>query len=175
MKKGQLVNLEWEDPIASAYRREEGNQFMRSYARMLTEDKNKIKRKSSLQLAEDIENFFKTEVWFRWSHVNSKDYGYFINPSISWMGLPQKDFDCWGRFVSSNEWTKRFGGEIDLEFLFYDRVEKLASQVFEVMSDTQENIKQIYVQQKFKTKSRRTQNMKVTGSDFFCCLNMLAM
>ncbi len=137
MKKGQLVNMEWEDPIARAYRREEGNQFMRSYARMLTEDKNKIKGKSSLQLAEDIENFFKTEVRFRWGHVNSKDYGYFINPSISWMGLTQRDFDCWGCFVSSNEWTKRFGGEIDLEFLFYDKVEKLASQVFEVMSDTQ--------------------------------------
>ena len=117
----------------------EGNRLMKSYKRLLAEDKNKIKEIPTLQLVQDIENFFGTKFHFSNSrHVNSNEAHVCTDCQKSWIGLTRENFGGLFHFVSSSEWEKYIGKiEEDEEFFFYDRVAELASQVFEAMSDTQ--------------------------------------
>lgn len=113
-----------------------GNGLMQYYKGLLEEDKNKIKEMPTLQLAQDIENFFGTKLHFSMNRrIGSKDMWSYLSPQATWLNMLNPSFY---HLVSSREWEKYIGEiEEDEEFLFYDRVAELASKVFEAMSDTQ--------------------------------------
>ena len=113
-----------------------GNGLMQYYKGLLEEDKNKIKEVPTLQLAQDIENFFGTKLHFSMNRrIGSKDMWSYLSPQATWLNMLNPSFY---HLVSSREWEKYIGEiEEDEEFLFYDRVAELASKVFEAMSDTQ--------------------------------------
>ena len=112
---------------------------MQYYKGLLAEDKNKIKEMPTLQLAQDIENFFTTKLHYSMHKrifAKNDDMWQYISARHIWLDMIKYDFF---HLISSKEWEKYIGKieEDDEEFLFYDRVEELAFQVFETMSDTQ--------------------------------------
>lgn len=146
---------------------QKGNQLMLSYKRLLAEDKNKIKEKSSVQLAKDIEELFCTRVHMSWSRrINSNEIDTSIKPEGLWAIYSRTIFRDMFHFVSSNEWVKYIGKiEEDDDFLFYDKVEELTHQVFEAMSDTQkyEVLETLFKNSDFKPYLQ-------SSSYFFVCL-----
>ncbi len=113
--------------------------LMQHYTRLLAEDKDKIKKISSLQLARDIKNFFTPGLY---SSVSGRREASLGNTTALYEFYGKKDKD--GRFGGTFFWIHSNNAEFynirmveGEEFLFYDKVEELSSQVFEAMSDTQ--------------------------------------